>query len=534
VDVSPEFFKEYCVYKVSADKTLWNRLDDLDDFEASCGTGTKGNISLYIMSKHNQREIRDRLEAKNISFSTISATQDFPLKLLINAVCRDAGFATLSGKNYYIPPALFYKGEQLLDVVDIPEIWVSRDNVLTVHSTRFVRYDPDYHKSVPIYRYEKGRMKKVKRAEGICYVRKGIPGYKADSLAYLDSTDTGYLMSRVAIISLIVDKINGRFGGFVKVTFDSLKDVAVFRGERATKYRDMLDANIHEHFKLGADLVDVPEFSGLYGIPCNGNCKVMLVEEKDSYEEGEDVYEASLDVQHLTRPLYEKARGSKRGLTLKTLARACLTELAIKQDVAGSIDSFSGYMNSLDDMAVFILKEEGTCHYVKKAGIYLEFGSFDTLLPPEWVPEEVLFANESLFILRNGAVIGLRDTDMTPLPSETAWSVIAEKEGKVRGQEFRNDIMGGILDAHIFEKKGRKFYYSSIIGSGMQPKIAKADKIIELIEYKAPESYEWLLPYVCVTYINAGNRFTKYPYPFKYLKEWMKVQRSGDFYEKRN
>ena len=518
VDIRPAFFKEYNIFKIKVNHELWKKMDRLD-FDAFCGMGAKGDVYLYVLTKEPLLKVRNKLEEHNIPFATIAETANVSLKLLVNSICREPGFAVLEGKNYCLLPVSFYRGEKLCKVVDIPEIWASKDNVLSIHSVRFIRYDAEYNEGMPAFRFEDGCLRREFFPDNECFVKHGLPDRKAKSLEYLNTTVNGYLKSRVAVIRMVVDLINKKYEGLLNVSFCTAADVFVFRGERAVKYRDILDDNIVQHFRDGVSS-DIPEVYEYYDIPRKGSCRLRLIEDKDAYAEGKDEYARALDVQHITRPSYLEALEKGR---LKPIIRGCLTELAIKQDIRGSIDCFSGYIHSLDDTATFYLRKSSSFCFAKKTGMFLEFGTFSLNDPPSWVCEEVLDAKESHIIERGCCVLGLKETDMFPITGSDAWTTICQMEGNIRGKDLRDETIGSLIDAHLFEIDGRRYYFSSVIGNGMQSSIPKADTLMKIVEYKKDMSYEWLLPYICVTYINAGNRFTKYPYPFKYIKEWAVV-----------
>ena len=503
LDVDSNFFKSHHIYKIRCDKELWKRIDDVG-FEASCGIKENNNVFLYILTDANKPEVRKHLEERKIPYSTISETGEVPLKLIVNSICRDEGFCTVSGANYYLGSVSFYKNEKLKKVIDIPEIWVSHDGVITVHTVRFSKW-----KHGTEYRVVDDKMVQEKYPDENCYQKRGIKDRKAAPLPYLDISMSGFIASRTMIIQLILSKINHKYPD-IHASFEEAEDIKQFRSVSADKCTKMLDENIKNHFADGVTS-DVPGFNELYNIPNTGLCRIKLIEEKEKYAPGEDEHINSLDIQHITRPTLEENQ--------KCIARACFTELAIKQDIKGGVDSFSG---NLSDEATFFIRDEDF-YYVRKQGMYLEFGKFDYFSVPKWVMPEVLEAEESFIIMRDG-VIGLEETDLSPMPDERFAEVMLETDGKIRNKTYRNELIGGVVDAHLYKYDGNMYYYSSIIGQGMNSKISKADTFMKLVEYKPCKDYDWILPYVCVTYINAGNRFTKYPYPFKYLREWMKAE----------
>lgn len=518
ITVNPAFFEQYNVFKIKANKKLWEKLDKLD-FEAFCGMGSKGDVNLYVLTKESRSVVHKKLEENEVPFDTIASNSDIPLKLLVNAVCRKPGYAVIAGRNFCLLPVSFHSGDKLRKIVDIPEIWASSDNVISIHSVRFIRYNPDRDEDVPAYRYKDGEFVRDFHPNEECFIKHGIRDKKAKALSYLDTSVNGYLKSRVAIVRMVVDKINETFKGLIELSFCSAADIYSFRGESAKKYQNILDENITQHFKDGV-LSDITEIYEYYNIPKEGQCRIRLIEKEEDYDEGKDEHIKSLNVQHITRPVYSEA--IEKG-QLEPIARGCLTELAIKQDILGNIDCFSGYIHSLDDSATFFLKKDSKFCYAKKNGMFMEFGCFTLNDPPSWARDEILDAEENYIIERNSCVLGLKATSMFPITDSDAWQTINREHGKIRGKEHRNNVLGSLIDAHLFEMDGHIYYFSSVIGKGMQSSILKADTLMEIVEYKKDISYEWLMPYVCVTYINAGNRFTKYPYPFKYIKEWANV-----------
>lgn len=543
IDIKDAFFKKYCVYRIGTDRRLWNKLD-LIDFAASCGKVENGHTYLYILTEENRPTVKRRLEELEVPFDVIGESRTVPAKLLVNAICRDKGFTCLAGKNFWIEPVTFYREDKQVRAVDIPEIWLSNENVISIHTSRFVMYN-EHYRNLPAYRYEEGRLVRDYAPDDSCYVQHGEidrrtgKQRRAKALNYLSTNDGAYYSSRAALIQLILMRLNKKFSGLLTADFEQAVEIVSFPAESQAKYKKMLDDNIRMHFSEGV-WSDAKEFLEIYGIkPIKTGPRIMLVDEKEAYEEGKDEYVPSLDVQHITRPLYLQAKeeidahsenisgegkGSKN-LLMAQLARCCLTELAIKQDVAGGVDSFSGYLTSFREPAVFIIKNDNFCNYVRKDGILLDFGRFDLADPryPSWAPDTLLDVKEKHIVIKDKAILGLEATGISILPDKSSGRIISEKHGKVRNKEYLEPLFGGMIGAHIYELGGEIYYYSSVVGKGMKPNINNASTLMRIVEYVPCDNYDWFLPYVAVTYINAGDRFTKYPYLFKYLEEWMNV-----------
>ena len=529
-DIKDSFFEKYNVYRIHSNKDLWKKIDDLTGFTASCGTSEEEGTFLYIMSDKNRHEVHNALEKKGIPFTHINTTRQIPGKLIINAICREKGFISLAGKNYWIEGVNFYDNKSLKHNIDIPEIWIEKDGSLSLHSVRFIRYRKKYSK-LPAFKISGHSLVRTYSPDAdTCFVRHGSPNARAKVLNYLNTNSDKYNFTRVAVIRRIRDVINRCFDGLIIASFDTVCDSVQFRSKKSAKaYKGIIDENIRKHFSGGV-LSDVPEINEMYSIPNQGEARIKLVKDPEDYEDGQDEYEKSLDIQHITISTYEAAKKDRakkndpeKSDLLQSVSRACLVELAIKQDVKGNIDSFSAYLNELNDSASFFLRDGETYHYVRKTGMYLQFGSFDIMSVPDWVPDKLLDAEETHLILRGKSIIGLRETNISPLASENAGDEVFYRKGAVRNEKVRNELFGGFLDAHVFTGAGKTYYYSSIIGNGMNAIIRNADTLMEFVPYTKCDNYDWILPYIAVTYINAGNRYTKYPYPFKYLNEWIRA-----------
>lgn len=92
----------------------------------------------------------------------------------------------------------------------------------------------------------------------------------------------------------------------------------------------------------------------------------------------------------------------------------------------------------------------------------------------------------------------------------------------MRGKAPREKLMSSILDIKLFEKDGAQYYFAGTVGDGMQNSIPRATNIRKIEGYAgAPLMFERLLPLMKVFFVHNGQ-LTVLPFPFKYLKEYVK------------
>lgn len=106
---------------------------------------------------------------------------------------------------------------------------------------------------------------------------------------------------------------------------------------------------------------------------------------------------------------------------------------------------------------------------------------------------------------------------------------ILEKTGIVVKSYMRDktkyDLMDSNLDIHSYSENGRLFYYVGTIGDGMRTKIGRASIIREISGFQdAPIFFDEMLPLMNVDFVRYGD-LTVIPFPFKYLREWIKIHK---------
>ena len=245
-----------------------------------------------------------------------------------------------------------------------------------------------------------------------------------------------------------------------------------------------------------------------------------------------------LDVQQIYRKTVAGKRtadGSFRKKTKKNgdevyinevtgLIRKLLTELSMKRDIEERQDKF----DLLHERIIVIERGEvgELSRYLDhmEDGV-LEFGEFyaeSMDIPGALEPyiDKILSIEADKFVVHNGHVYGLVPTAIMPLAAENSLQEIEERNGNVRSFAVRQPIFGGMLDAHVYRMDGHTYYYTSIPGQGMNTTLKKAFYMVEMVGDDVEEDLSWLFDSICVTFVGVGDKYSKFPYLFKYLREW--------------
>ena len=555
------FFEKYSVFKMRVGKNDWKKLDMVNnEFLASAMEydGPDRNFFVLVPAEPAaQIKVRNKLDELGFDYGTVQkmGKSSIPYKLILSAAVRARGGMVLSGRLYLYSPGItdgVFLGRRFS--FTMPEISVDANGVISVHNVTFRKVEGsgyDETKGSPVYTVNKGDLvRKYDPPFNDCVYRHGVEGQKAETISWLSvGKVASFHASRNHMIRDIVCRANKLFDGCVTLSFreaESIQDYST--GMSAKKYKASTDVMIKKRFfDIGIDS-DIPEMLEEYGIAKGNDAAIRLIDSKEEYKARgvSDEHVADLSVQQVLRDTVDnlkledgtyKPRKNRKGEIVGKYSggvmgvfRKNLIELAIKQDILACKDILNPdaepmivLMRSGEDRMIYASRDAQGC---------LEFGSFyisgidspDCVLP---YIDEISCIDEDKFIIHEGMVYGLKETMVMPLADQMASTEIRERDGKVRGDKkdgIRTRLFGGMLDAHIYAIDDHIYYYASVPGSGMNETIDKAFYLVEIIGGSVTEDYTWLLDSVCVTYVGVGDRYTKFPYLFKYLREWDAAQ----------
>lgn len=266
---------------------------------------------------------------------------------------------------------------------------------------------------------------------------------------------------------------------------------------------------------------------------------ICVVLQKEKYGEVEDPYSKKYDatVQHITMG------GDFKNKTAQL--KSVLNELVIKSDVRNEKitlydwsktefhnDVSFGMKFELDaenEKQIFCfvtVHPDGSLEFIKKDPMDL----FDYDIYTKCV--EIFSGKENvcgIVMNHHGKINVIEDTDWFTIPEIFK---ISEEYDKKRIHEFRSkqgrdEYLSGITDIKMFKKNGGVYYFTGVIGLGMQSSIANAANIRCIRPYEdSPVFFEQMLPLMNVDFVR-NERLTIRPFPFKYLQEWVRM----NFYE---
>ena len=113
------------------------------------------------------------------------------------------------------------------------------------------------------------------------------------------------------------------------------------------------------------------------------------------------------------------------------------------------------------------------------------------------------------------------DSGVIPLPSKDLF----ESESP-RGKEMKEKALAGILDINVYNNiDGLRQYSSGPIGKTLNISIPTAPHIYNVNIQQGDEIVTSLTETLGVQFVKY-NSFTVIPYPFKYLREWIQMEKS--------
>lgn len=96
---------------------------------------------------------------------------------------------------------------------------------------------------------------------------------------------------------------------------------------------------------------------------------------------------------------------------------------------------------------------------------------------------------------------------------------------KLRGKQKREELLSSCLDIKMFKENNSEYFFVGTIGNGMRWIINRAANIRKIEPFEnSLHMFERLLPLMNVTFVHNGQ-LTIIPFPFKYLREYIKLNR---------
>ena len=134
----------------------------------------------------------------------------------------------------------------------------------------------------------------------------------------------------------------------------------------------------------------------------------------------------------------------------------------------------------------------------------------------ETVKGVIRFADSSINVIKDSGVFTLPKIDKIA-------ELLDKGDNRLRGKARREELLSSCLDIKMYEENGQCYFCVGTIGEGMRPNIQRASVVRTMEGYNGVEvKFEQILPMMNVTFVRNGQ-LTVLPFPFKYLKEYVKI-----------
>lgn len=359
--------------------------------------------------------------------------------------------------------------------------------------------------------------------------------------------------SKMGVLNEIVDRFNTKFEGLAHIDFNEVDEYESVKRDRLDVKQDeqiLKDSLDGKKFNI-IDLIGSSE-SEVYckevqkkleplcgskpSISANkikDGLNICIVHKKEWYKDKDDLYGTitGAAVQHIT---IEDFRNKDANL------KSIINELVIKHD--NDERKFSLYdwnKAGINHDISFGLKFDKNDEYEKEIYCFMtvhpdgtfEFSKKDSsdLFDYNVYTQCVSIFSSSedvdgIVMDHEGHINVIKKTDWITIPEikKIKDEFKQDRVHEFRSEAGREEFLSACTDIKMFEQDGGKYYFVGVIGRGMRANVPNAANIRCIEPYEnAPVFFDKLLPLMNTPYIH-NQRLTVIPFPFKYLREWVK------------
>ena len=267
---------------------------------------------------------------------------------------------------------------------------------------------------------------------------------------------------------------------------------------------------------------------------------ICLIHDEDHYKGKNDPHKNYIGatVQHIT---LEDFRNLK---TAKSAVSQVIHELLIKHDIERrKISLFNWDELGMLDNVTFGMGIPGTEQNSANRFFFMRIqpdGSFEFIEQKDELVESANEYSDCVNILAdslenakdvaglvrfgNGDINIIRKTNLFTIPEfEDICDELKAGNNQLRKKENRDKMLSSITDIKLYEENGVQYYFVGVIGNGMQENVVNAANIRKIEPYyNSKLRFDELLPLMNVAFVR-NNQLTVVPFPFKYLKEYVKT-----------
>lgn len=420
-------------------------------------------------------------------------------------------------------------------------------NRITFKKRRFEEY-PQYVLSV-----HNTLRRKLEKDTETAYIQRQTDNDRTE-IPFIDFQSLArFEQSKMGVFWKIISEFNEKYDGIAKIEFSETTDYKTLDYSRLTA-KENKKAVEQALAAASIRLVDTveDEFSALfcenvaelfhkrYGVTVpigkrvlKDHLNVRVIHNKAYYDGGYDPYSDMFDgyvVQHITLEDFS----DNCEFAISTIVH----ELLIKQDLQnGRISLFNWEtLNIIHDLSFGIATEgeprqyffmtihpDGSFDIKEQTLNFFEQGEYDDCVG--------IFEDETKSIEKVRGIIRdasgekniIRDTGWYTIPQiDQIQKELSSGNTYLRSKTARDELLSACLDIKYISGERCGYYFVGAIGNGMRANVARASNIRKIEPYgDAPIFFEQMLPLMNVSFVRNGQ-LTIMPFPFKYLKEYVK------------
>jgi len=422
-------------------------------------------------------------------------------------------------------------------------------NKMTFKKKEFEDY-PKY-----VFSAKKTLRRKLNSDTESSFIMRQVDGRK-NEIPFLDLlSEESFAKTKMGVLQDVVAKFNSKYAGMISLEFatkeiteriDYLKKTAKENQTRIAELLKNMGINIVD--QVGGEYSEIfcKNIHGLimskYGIHSTisrrikrDNLNICLIHNAAYYDGVNDPHDkdyGKVAVQHIT---FEDFADSSE-FAISTV----IHELLIKRDLSeGRITLFNwsslgfsqnylfGIETEVDEMNRYFFMDidpEGRFTIHEQENTLFEMNEYSECVD---IFEEAKTKGEvvrGIIKTKDGIVYVIKDSGLFTLPEiDDIHALLSEGDNKLRGKERREELLASCLDIKLFEEGGCQCYFVGTIGDGMKTNIQRASVIRRIEGYNGTSvEFEQLLPLMNVSFVHNGQ-LTVVPFPFKYLREYLKV-----------
>lgn len=544
----------------------------------TCAVRFDSRKSLLVMMHHdecnkvNLKHVVSKIEGfdcmtlKSVDVSEIKKHE--LLQLLLNALsCYDLPelrFNNLTGHLYCFHPKWIKKSQGVIWQVPCLELRVTEDLILALSIRTFtsgklqknITFKKKKYRDYPKYVFSSRntlRRKLTEDKEDEFIIRQ-LEGSKSD-IAFLDTKSLEkFKATKMGTLSSIIECFNVNYENMAHIEFVQVNSskcidhdlnakkenkkaveqaltlpirlVDQIKDEHSLDFLKRVQKVLKENWNLGSSVEQKVSKNSL---------NVVLIHDADYYEGMDDPHSLHYDatVQHIT---HEKYDGDS-----KFTAEAIIHELLVKEDLGkGKISLFDwkslGYvgdvafgMKFVDDEDVsryffMTVHPDGTFEIEEQVNDLFSQSRYSACMEIFDKADSTKENVKGVVVDSNGNINVIKDTGWITIPEILAIKKELESgNNKLRSKAKREELLSSCLDIKSFRIDGALYYFVGLIGEGMKYAIHNAANIRIIEPYgDVPEFFEKLLPLMNVSFVK-NEQLTVIPFPFKYLREWIKM-----------